>query len=103
MHQRMTAATSALLILGLASATPAPATPSICATAQSDDTMEAAGRFSINLLAGWFNVTNKSLLSIAPVGALLSVSPPVDINSSDTQFAVRADDFENWLGDDWQP
>ena len=69
--------------------------------------MEAAGRFSINLLAGWFNVTNKSLLSIAPVGGLLSVSssvsPPVDINSSDTQFAVRADDFENWLGDDWQP
>lgn len=107
MHRWMTAATSAFLILGIASAGPAAATPSTAGTGQSDDTMEATVTPSINLLARWFTVANNSLPSVEPVAALLSVSPPAsrpeDVDNSEIHFPPRADEFEGWLGHDWLP
>jgi len=102
MHRWMAASSSALLILGLAAAAPAAAAPFIFGTAETDDPMEAAERLSINLLPGWFTVGNNSQSL-----ALLSVSPlewPLkDIDNSDIQFPVSADDFESWPGEAWLP
>jgi hypothetical protein len=103
MHRWMAAATSALLFLGLASATPAAATPSTSGTDQSDDRMEAALSLSNNLFAGSFTVARNLLPWVVPVVALLSVSPPNDVESSEIRFPPQADEFENGLGNDWQP
>jgi len=103
MHQRITAATSAFLILGLASATPAAATPFTFGTGQSDDRMEAALRFATNLFAGSLTVARNLQPWVEPVVTLLSLSPPDDIDNSEIQFPLRADEFEGWLGHDWQP
>jgi hypothetical protein len=93
MHQWVTAATSAFLILGLASATPAAATPLTFGTGQSDD----------RLFAGSLTVARNLQPWVEPVVALLSLSPPNDIDNSEIQFPPRADEFESWPGHDWQP
>ena len=101
MHHSMTA-TSALLFLFLASAPPAAATPSTSGTDQSDDS--AALSASNNLFAGSFTVAHNLLPWVKPVAALLSVSPPNDVESSDIQFPPpHVNEFESWLGPDWQP
>ena len=103
MHHSITAP-SALLFLGLASAPPAAATPSTSGTDQSDDRMEAALSVSNNPFAGSFTVAHNLLPWVQPVAALLSVSPPNDVESSDIQFPLpHANEFESWLGHDWPP
>jgi hypothetical protein len=96
----MAVISSASLILGLAAATPAGATPHTPGAAQLDDRLEAALRFSINPFAGSLTVTNNVLPRIEQdIDALLSVAPPKDLDNADIQFPVRAEDFER-LGND---
>ena len=105
MHRWMAAISSALLIPGLATAAPAAATPFInFSKGTSDDRIEAAGSFSINLFAGSFTIVNNVSPRVEPVaGVLLSRSPPKDIDNSDIQFPVSTDDFGSWPGEDWLP
>jgi hypothetical protein len=96
----MAVISSASLILGLAAATPAAATPHTFGGAQLDDRLEAALRFSINPFAGSLTVTNNVLPRIEQdIDALLSVAPPKDLDNADIQFPARADEFER-LGND---
>jgi hypothetical protein len=104
MHRWMAAISSALLIPGLATAAPAAATPFInFSNGTSDDRVEAAGSFAISLFAGSFTIVNNVSPRVEPVaGALLSRSPPKDIDNSDIQFPVSMDNFASWPGD-WLP
>ena len=69
-----------------------------------DDRVEAAGSFPINLFAGSFTIANNLSHRVEPVaGALLSRSPPKDIDNAEIQFPVSTDDFGNWPRDDWLP
>jgi hypothetical protein len=105
MHRWMAAISSALLISGLATASPAAATPFInFSKGTSDDRVEAAESFAINLFAGTFTIVN----DVSPrveldTGALLSRSPPKDIDYSDVQFSVSMEDLASWPGEDWLP
>ena len=105
MHRWMAAISSALLIPGLATASPAAATPFInFSNGTSDDRVEAAGSFSINLFVGSFTIANNVSPRVGPVaGVLLSRSPPKDIDNSDIQFPVSMYDFESWSREDWLP
>ena len=105
MHRWMAAISSALLIPGLATAAPAAATPFInFSKGTSDDRVEAAGSFSINLFVGSFTMVNNVSPRVEPVaGVLLSRSPPKDIDNSDIQFPVSMHDFESWPREDWLP
>jgi hypothetical protein len=103
MHRWMV--TSAVLILGLAVATPPAASPYTSDMGQSDDRMEAARRFAVNLFVGSFTVVNNVLPRVEPVtDVLLSVSPPDDdADSADMQFLPRVEDYDNWLREAWLP
>ena len=105
MHRWMAASSSALLIPGLATASPAAATPFInFGKGTSNDRVEAAGSFSINLFVGSFTMVNNVSPRVEPVaGVLLSRSPPKDIDNSDIQFPVSTDGFASWPGADWLP
>ena len=105
MHRWMAAISSALLIPGLTTAAPAAATPFInFGKGTSDDKIEAAGSYSINLFVGSFTIVNNVSPRVEPVvGALLSRSPPNDIDNSDIQFPVSMDGFASWPGEDRLP
>jgi hypothetical protein len=105
MHRWIAAISSALLIPGLATAATAAATPFINFSKDtSDDRIEAAGSFSINLFAGSFTLINNVSPRVEPVSeVLLSRSQPKDIDNSDIQFPVSTDDFGSWPGEDWPP
>jgi hypothetical protein len=103
MHHWVAAATSALLIFGLAPATPVTATQFTFDTGEPNDRVEAALRVSNNLFAGSFTVARNLLPWVEPVAALLSMSKPNDVEISDIQFPLRlADEFDSWLGNDWR-
>jgi hypothetical protein len=105
MHRWIAAISSALLIPSLATAAPAAATPfNNFSKDTSDDRTEVAGSFSINLFAGSFAIVNNMSPRVEPVAeVLLSRSPPKDIDNSDIQSPVSADDFGSWPGEDWLP
>jgi hypothetical protein len=105
MHRWMAAISSALLIPGLTTAAPAAATPFInFSKGPSHDRIEAAGSYSINLFVGSFTIADNVSPRVEPVvGALLSRSPPNDIDNSDIQFRVSMDDFARWPREDWLP
>jgi len=105
MHRWIAAISSALLIPGLTTAAPAAATPFInFSKGTFDDRIEAAGSFAINLFAGSFAIVNSVSPRVEPVaGALLSRSPPNDIDNSDIQFPVSMADFASWPREDWLP
>ena len=93
----MAVISSASLILGLAAATPAAATPHTFGAAQLD----GSGAEVLDQPVRRFAHRNQQCASPHRAGhdALLSVTPPKDLDNADVQFPVRADDFER-LGDD---
>jgi hypothetical protein len=110
MYRSMAAISSAWLILGLATATPAAATPLLdSGNGTSDDWIAGDGSFSIrvfadNLFAGSFTAVNAVSPRVEPVAeVLLSRSLPKDLDTANIQFPVSTDDFKSWPGEDWPP
>jgi hypothetical protein len=101
MHHSMTAVTSASLMLGLASATPVAATQFTFGTGEPTYRMEAAWSDLTNL-TGW-STTHNSQAWLEYLVTLLSASLPNDAEILEIQFPLQADEFENGLGNDWQP